>query len=326
MFQSATFKLTAWYLTILAVISLCFSFVVYRIALDDLRFGLSQQAAQIINDFPQVDTINHAPSFIEARQHIIGRLVFFNAIVLASGGLASYALARRTLQPIEAAHEQQKRFTADVSHELRTPLAALKMESEVALMDPRASAAQLKTALQSNVEEAEKLSSLVHNLLRLSRLDAMEQTLELQPVELTPVLKNARQQLVAAAKKHHVTLKIEPTKLLVRSDAEVLLQLLVILIDNAIKYSPAKGKVFVSSKRSGRSVSISIADHGQGISSADLKHVFRRFYRTETSRTSSGFGLGLSIAKSLAGSLGADLQLASKTGKGTVAKITLPAA
>ena len=325
MFQSATFKLTTWYLTILAIISLCFSLVVYRIAMDDLRFGLSQQAAQIIDNYPQVTLGNHAPSFIEARQHIIGRLVFFNAVVIATGGLASYALARRTLWPIEQAHEQQNRFTADVSHELRTPLAALKMESEVVLMDPGASPTQLKTALQSNIEEAEKLSSLVHNLLRLSRLDAMEQTLELSSVPLAPILKNARQQLVAAAKKHNVSLKIEPTKLTARSDAEVLLQLLVILIDNAIKYSPAKGKVVVSCKRTGRSVAISIADHGQGISSADLKNVFRRFYRTEASRTSSGFGLGLSIAKSLAGSLGADLQLSSKAGKGTVAKIVLPA-
>src|SRR5206468_328883 len=89
-------------------------------------------------------------------------------------GFASYGLARRTLRPIEESHEQQKRFTADVSHELRTPLTALKMSSEVALMDAAASKPALREALQSNLEEADKLELLINNLLRLTRLEATE--------------------------------------------------------------------------------------------------------------------------------------------------------
>lgn len=141
MFRSATFRLTVYYLAIIAVISIGFSTALYNVALHDLRSGLQWQTRQIYNNFPVfIDSpyLSSVEAFKSSRDHLLGRIILSNALVLIGAGFASYALARRTLRPIEEAHERQKRFTADVSHELRTPLTSLKMESEVALLDTKA--------------------------------------------------------------------------------------------------------------------------------------------------------------------------------------------
>src|ERR1700677_3510765 len=177
MFRSATVKLTAWYLCLAMAISLLFSVVVYNIGTNEIAHSIQTQSARIYNQFPVFDSnpILHPSSDIDDSDHdLLLRLIFLNLIVLALAGIASYLLAIRTLQPIEEAHEQQKRFTSDVSHELRTPLTALKMESEVTLMNKALSKDELRQTLSSNLEEVTKLEGLINNLLRLSRLEVEE--------------------------------------------------------------------------------------------------------------------------------------------------------
>jgi signal transduction histidine kinase len=168
MFRSATFKLTLWYIAIVMAISLAFSVVLYHEATSELIRGLHGQMEHIFNQFPVFEgdpsLLRPAPDYTAAVHRILIRLVGFNAIVFVGAGLSSYWLARRTLEPIEEAHEQQKRFTADVSHELRTPLTALKMESEVALMNRNSTAPELRQTLTSNLEEVAKLEALINNL------------------------------------------------------------------------------------------------------------------------------------------------------------------
>src|SRR6476469_5288900 len=175
MFRSATFKLTAWSLSLVMAVSLIFSGVVYRVGSNELAHSLSRQNQRIYRDytiFNGTPILNDEKDLQNGEHRLLGKLLFLNLLVLAGAGLASYDLARRTLEPIEEAHARQKRFTADVSHELRTPITALKMGSEVALMDQSASKKALRDALTSNIEEANKLDTLINNLLRLSRLDA----------------------------------------------------------------------------------------------------------------------------------------------------------
>ena len=143
-------------MAIIVLVSLVFSMIVYRMAVSELQAGLSHQSARLSSEFPAFSSnpqFRFADELKTGRRTIIANLAALNAIVFVCAGFASYGLARRTLQPIERSHEQQTRFTADVSHELRTPLTALKMESEVALLNTAASKKELRNALKSNIEE-----------------------------------------------------------------------------------------------------------------------------------------------------------------------------
>lgn len=312
---------------IIAVICIGFSGFLYKVATDDLALGLSRQSERISNNFPvflNSPYLHNTADLHETRKHLLQNLALLNLIVLTASGFASYALARRTLRPIEAAHEQQKRFTADVSHELRTPLTALKMESEVALLDTTATKAELRAIIASNVEEAEKLTNLVSNLLRLSQLDAMDRSKLLTSIPLADPLQAAVSQMAPVAEAKQITLSTSPLQTIaVRGDSALLTQLFVLLLDNAIKYSPAKSTVSIEISTHDGSAIISISDNGPGIAKADLEHIFDRFYRADTARSSEtgGFGLGLSIAKLIADNHNASISLTSQPGKGTVARL-----
>ena len=331
MFRSATFRLTMYYLGIIAVITIGFSTALYHVALHDLQSGLQQQTRQIYDNFPVfIDSpyLSSVDAFKASRDHLLGRIVLSNILVLIGAGFASYALARRTLQPIEAAHERQKRFTADVSHELRTPLTSLKMESEVALLDTKASKQDLRDVLQSNVEEVEKLTNLVQNLLRISKLDAGDNAKLFSAISLDSSVKAAIDQVQPIAASRHIviTYKKPRTRVIIQGDESTLTQLFSILIENAVKYSPSKSHIVVELQQADGLATVSVTDQGQGIAKDDLMHVFERFYRADAARSAGdqgGFGLGLSIAKLIADSHNATIQISSRQGKGTTAKVLL---
>jgi signal transduction histidine kinase len=243
--------------------------------------------------------------------------------------MLSYLLARHTLEPIEASHRRQKRFTADVSHELRTPLTSLKMSSEVALMDKSASKDELRTALGSNVEDAAKMELLIGSLLRLTKLDEDTGRLALTPLNSGPIIESALDQIrsQAEAKKLHITSVASDSR--ISADVDAVTQLLVILLDNAVKYSPQNSKIKLTSTSQDGRYELHIADEGPGISAEALPHVFERFYREDRARTdgsNDGYGLGLSIAKLIADRSDATVTLSSRPGKGTTAIVSLPLA
>jgi signal transduction histidine kinase len=320
-----------WYLALVMVISVSFSFVLYRVASGELTVGLEHQSARISSQFPvfENDPILHPTTDIDDGEHsLLARLIVFNVVVLFASGFASYWLARRTLQPIEEAHEQQKRFTADVSHELRTPLTALRMESEVALMNNQTTKDELRGTIESNLEEAGKLEALINNLLRLTRLEAdeMKQNFVLQSAE--SLITTAIEQLQAAATAQDITVTNTKSTLPVFGDTDSIIQLLVILLDNAIKYSPRGSGVEISCRSEDKHTLIVIRDHGKGIEQSALEHVFDRFYRADSSRVKTsktdGYGLGLSIAKMIADVHDGTITLSSKVGHGTTATVALP--
>jgi signal transduction histidine kinase len=334
MFRSATFKLTMWYLAIVMVISVSFSVALYHFATNEVNVGLNSQTQRIYRQFP-VFTDNpylrvRDNDLDKAAHHIFLQLTYFNILVLAGAGLARSLLARRTLQPIEAAHDRQKRFTADVSHELRTPLTALKMGSEVALMDPKASKQELQAALKSNIEDTVRMEQLINNLLRLTKLDNEELAANFTDIRSKQLVNEALAHVETAAKSKQMKIDTAVKHAVVRGDSDSLVQLFVILLDNAIKYSPDTSTVRISSRQSGGNLLISIKDEGQGISPAALPQVFERFYREDTARTAAedgeGYGLGLSIAKMIADRNDANITLTSQLGKGTTATVSLPLA
>lgn len=330
MFRSATFKLTMWYLALAMAISLTFSFALYSVTTHELSLGLRRETQRIYSGLSDLNNLPTALSDVEytASAHTIWlRLVSFNAIVFVGSGFASYLLAKRTLQPIEKAHEQQKRFTADVSHELRTPLTAIRMENEVALMNKKSGAGELRETLKSTLEETAKMESLINNLLRLTQLEAGELQSDFTTVNVKKITKQAVKQVANLAKVRGIAIGNQAVSANVDGDGESLQQLLVILLDNAIKYSPDRSKILVTARRDTESIVIDIIDKGIGIDQESIDRVFDRFYRADTSRSNhvaEGTGLGLSIAKTITDLHNGNLAIASEVGTGTTVTIRLP--
>jgi signal transduction histidine kinase len=235
----------------------------------------------------------------QAAINMILALVYINAIILVAGGFGSYLLARRTLRPLEHAHEAQSRFTSDASHELRTPLATMKAELEVYMRDDALSLTEAKELLDSNLEEVNKLIQLSEMLLKMSRLDYDK--LEKNPVDLVELLPSAMKPFAKSAKRFDITTRKEAH---VMANESAILELMSILIDNALKYSPARSRISIRifERRSRTMTGFEIKNTGPKIDEEKLPHIFDRFYRADNSRTESGkngYGLGLAIAKKI---------------------------
>jgi signal transduction histidine kinase len=310
MFRSATLRLTLWYLAIAMAISILFSFALYNVTTNELMRGLHSESQSLYQQFPVFQNdpnvnFRAAPFYSSSSHRILLKLIGFNIIVLIAAGISSYLLARRTLEPIEAAHTQQKRFTSDVSHELRTPLTAIKMESEVALLSDNIPINELRDTIQSNLEEVGKLENLINNLLRLSLLEVDELQHNFSPVSSELVVDSAIAKVSKTAQNHDIRIVSEVTPADALGDQDSLIQL-------------------ITNKNS---VIWQIKDQGIGIEQKALERVFDRFYRSDNSRTKSGsdgYGLGLSIAKMIADIHKANITLTSQLKQGTIATITIP--
>ncbi len=337
MIQSAVFKLTLWYLGIILVLGALFSVALYRessVQLDEnathQRNAINRLALPDIFEPRRTQFLEDLDAQLDAdRQRLILRLLVLNLSTLLIGGGAAYVLARRTLKPIQDSLDAQGRFTADASHELRTPLTAMRAEIEVALRTGKLTAADAKELLSSNLEEIAKLEALSASLLRLARF---ENGLDPKIVTKVPV----RELFEDAAARHKARLTERKIKLAIKSGSETvsgdqasLVELIAVLLDNAIKYSPPASDITLASEASGGSVRLSVSDSGAGISATDLPHIFDRFYRADRSRTKgehvNGYGLGLSIAKRITDVHHGAITAESTLEKGTTFRIKLPA-
>lgn len=232
-------------------------------------------------------------------------------------------MARQTIEPIEQAHEAQSRFTSDASHELRTPLAAMKTELEVALRDPTLSKNEMKELLASNLEEVNKLTQISQTLLLLSRLD--HSGLTTSRVAIDDIVRRLTERFNRADPRIVYTPPGKPLYIIAHHVS--IEELVTILLDNALKYSPPKSKVRVILKREGKKARLDVVNTGKGIKAEDLPHVFDRFYRVDESRTNggkTGYGLGLSLAKKIIELHKGDLSASSAPHHETVFSVLLP--
>ena len=229
------------------------------------------------------------------------------------------------LRRLEDSFSSQRKLFENLSHELKTPLTILRGELEITLKKMR-SGAEYEEVLRSSLEEINRMSGLVENLLLLARLDLKELIPARKEFELNQLLKACINSLKPLAATKEIALRFEPVNTIsVNGDEEELKTLFINILDNAIKYTPAGGKIEVISGATHSRAKVWIKDTGIGISPGDLGHVFDRFYRAERSGKSSGsFGLGLSIVRSIAESHGGSVTVESEVSKGTVFTITLP--
>jgi heavy metal sensor kinase len=233
------------------------------------------------------------------------------------------------LARLESAVNEIKRFTDDASHELRNPVSFVRTTAELALRNRQADPAS-RRAFEEIVAECGKASRLLTDMLTLARADAGTSQIAFEPVDLAEVTKSVCQkaQLLAGDRGHTLTVSLEDgCHAMVMGDYATLHRLLWILLDNAAKYTPAPGTIKVALAVAGETAVVTVEDNGIGISSADLAHVFERFYRADPSRSHvEGSGLGLSIALWIAGVHQAALSAESRENAGSLFRVAFPLA
>lgn len=345
MFQSARLKLTAWYLLIILFISSLFSFAIYSLINQEYKQIERKQLRRLeqqgllpftreiqkmrkndTGNIPEVPPAFDLDVVPDARKRLISQLFILNGVIIGVAGVAGYFLAGRTLRPIKDMVLEQHRFITDASHELRTPLTSLKSEIEVNLRDKSLSLQDAKTVLKSNLEDVNNLQLLSDNLLQLARHDDIRTNKQVKPVILGTILDQSKNRVLGLANKKKITIMHTNPGNYVKGDSTQLIELFVILFDNAIKYSPKGTAISVTTKKSDHAIQIAVSDEGFGIDTNDIPHIFDRFYRADKSRTKEtipGYGLGLSIAKKIVTEHNGSIMVKSKT-KGATFFIKLP--
>jgi heavy metal sensor kinase len=228
---------------------------------------------------------------------------------------------------LDGAFRQTRQFSADAAHELQTPLTILKGEIEVTLRSPR-SPEEYQGVLNSSLEEIDRISSLVEGLLLLARADRGVLRLDLKPLDLQELLGEVGDQMRRLAENQAVSLDYGLTEpAVIQGDREHFKRLLVNLIDNAMKYTPAGGRVTVSLRCDGTWAHVEISDTGIGFTKDEQEQIFNRFYRAAEARSQrgGGAGLGLSIAQSIAVAHGGRIEVESTPGQGSTFRVSLPA-
>ena len=229
-----------------------------------------------------------------------------------------------TLQRLEGAVADMKQFSTALAHELRTPLTILRGEAELALTGVR-SPEEYRRDLASQIEELDRLTRLINQLLMLARAESGEIKLAAAPVNLSELALSTVGDLDAVAQSKQISLSCQAEPgVTVNGDVGWLERLLLNLLDNALKFTPAGGRVKVSVSRLGHGAVLEVQDTGVGIDPAALPHIFERFYQADPSRTrgAEGVGLGLSLVKWIALRHGATVNAASEPGRGSTFTIT----
>jgi len=227
---------------------------------------------------------------------------------------------------LDTSFRQIRQFTSDASHELRTPLTVMKGETDLVLRRPRP-LEDYKSVLESNLEEIDRMTRIVDELLFLSRADMGEVKMESLPVALESLVEDIHRQATLLGQERNVEVVLGTVMpVVVQGDDLRLRELLLNLVENAMKYSHPGGKVEISLLNDGREARLSITDHGIGIDPADHKRIFQRFFRTDVARahTKKGTGLGLAICAWIADLHKGRVEVKSNLGQGSTFTVVLP--
>ena len=254
-------------------------------------------------------------------------LAALGVIAIIFAAAIGYVLSGGAMQPIREAYERQRQFAADASHELRTPLAVVLASADLLRSDPTITSPFLKQVIEDVRDEVKKMTKLVSDLLTVARTDG--KALQLKPVrmDIAAVARQTVRMMRAFAEKKDIAIKeMLPSHMEIYADEQKIRQLILILIDNAVKYTLDHGHIMVSIvlSENGR-IHLSVADSGIGIAAEDQGRIFDRFYRVDKarSRRMGGNGLGLAIAREIVEAHHGTITLESEVGKGTIFHVYL---
>jgi heavy metal sensor kinase len=230
-----------------------------------------------------------------------------------------------TFSRLEAAFAHQARFTSDASHELRTPVSVVLTQTQTALARER-DASEYREALQACQRAAQRMRKLTHSLLALARLDAGQDPMRREEMDLSRVTRECVEMVRPLAAERNVELRCDLPPVPCPGDAERVSQVATNLLSNAIQFNHPGGEVRVSTRAENGVAVLSVADTGQGIPTQDLPHIFERFYRVDQSRSGAqgGTGLGLAISKAIVDAHSGSIEVFSQPGAGSTFTVKLP--
>jgi heavy metal sensor kinase len=228
------------------------------------------------------------------------------------------------LERLDHAFSSQRQFIEDFAHELKTPLSILKGEMDVVLKKIR-STEEYQAVLHSNLEEVNRINRIIEDLLMLARFDSSAIILEKKPLKIGRLVDYIVNDLTVLAVQKNISMNFSARDgITILGDENQMKRLFINLLDNAIKYTQNNGKVAVNVDQEDDHARIEISDTGAGIPANEIKHIFDRFYRLDKSRHKPGFGLGLSIAKSIVEAHRGKIEVKSRPNQGTTITVLLP--
>jgi two-component system phosphate regulon sensor histidine kinase PhoR len=256
------------------------------------------------------------------------QLQAYAAPVESEAGVAEGAmLVLHDLTELRRLEEVRKQFVANASHELRTPLTAIKMTTETLLLGAKEHPEDRDRFLAMINTETDRLVALVNDLLDLSRIESGATQVHLEPIAVRPLIAEVREEMMGRAQERGQSLSMEaPEGLVARADASAMRQILLNLVDNALKYTPTGGRVEIAAAPAGERVLIAVRDTGIGIPRADIHRIFERFYRVDKARSRQlgGTGLGLAIVKHLLEAQLGTITVESELNRGSTFTVNIP--
>ncbi len=327
-FRAARRKLTLLYLATITAIVAVLSSALYEFHAHDVE-GIERRRAgrEIEGQRPTDDARSGLEEYLE---HLGRSIVVADVITIIAGGLLSYLLAARTLQPIKEAVEAEQRFFANAAHDLRTPLAVMRSEAEVALRGGSLDPGEARLLIQSSLEEIRRMSAMVEQMLDLARSGAsrrprggLHETLDLAALAAATAARMARR-----AEERGIRLVTEAAgPVLISGEASTLERAVNNILENAIAYTPGGGCVTVRVRRDSGNAILDVADTGIGIPPEDLPHITEAFFRGDRARGvhSGGAGLGLTIVKTTMDEHRGSFRVENRPGGGTTVSLQFPA-
>jgi signal transduction histidine kinase len=330
MFGQARIKLTIWYVGIILIISTFFSVAFYNSSTREIDRIVDRLQFEKIREESGMPSFRRPPGgpsieeLLSYKERMRLTLLIVNGIILLFSAGAAYILSGRTLRPIKVMVDEQNQFISSASHELRTPLATLRTEMEGHLLEKEITDQQARNLIKSNLEEIERLQGLSNNLLRITQVQELTNS-TFEDISVSEVLEAAIAKVLPLARKKNILLVTKTKESIISGDKLSIVEVFVILIDNAIKYSPKKSEVSVVVHKNQKQVVIAIKDNGIGIAEKDKVKIFERFYRADSSRTvTDGYGLGLSIARKTIEKHNGSIQVTSTLNKGSLFEVKFP--
>ena len=257
-------------------------------------------------------------------------LEFLGILVLIISSVAGYIMSGRAIIPLKEAYERQRQFAADASHELRTPLAVVLASAELLLGDSTIKSPFLRQVIDDVHDEVKKMTKLVSDLLLVARSDNKALTLTPAKIDICALLKQTQRVMQPLAEKKKITIRLlSQQEAVIQADEQKIKQLILILVDNAVKYTPNGGEVTLGTEKKGYGrIAFWVADTGIGIDPKDQDKIFDRFFRVDKarSREMGGNGLGLAIAHEIVKMHKGRISVSSQPGKGTKFTVVLNAA
>ena len=240
--------------------------------------------------------------------------------------VVSYVLSKKTIKPMMVAYKKQTEFVQNASHELRTPLAIIQAKQELLLTEPNAKIIDKSEDINLTLKETRRLTKLISELMELARNDENNKSLEKQDTDLNKLIKEIATPYIDIAKMQEKEIKLDLNyNKNIKLNQSKINQLLVILLDNAVKYTNSGDTITIKTYDKDSKCNIEVQDTGIGISDESINHIFERFYRDDKarSRQTGGNGLGLSIAKTIVNLHGGTIRAFHNNPKGTIIRLRI---